>query len=127
IFGYPIFLMLTSSFKTNSEIFTNPLSLPTSLSLDNYKEVLEVVDFSSYIWNSIIVTSVSLFIVLFVSSLAGYYLARFSFKWNFILLLFFMAGLMLPMKLAVIPLYMLMVDLNLVDTLWSLIFTNVAW
>src|SRR5699024_3314431 len=45
----------------------------------------------------------------------------------FILLLFFMAGLMLPMKLAVIPLYMLMVDLNLVDTLWSLIFTNVAW
>lgn len=126
VFAYPIFLMITSSLKSNVDIFTNPLSLPSSFNLDNYFEVWEVVNFSSYIWNSVIVSAASVFIVLFVSSMAGYYLARYQFKWNSYLLLFFMIGLMLPMKLAVIPLYMIMMKLGLLDTLFSLIFIYVA-
>lgn len=126
VFGYPIFLMIASSFKENVDIFTKPLSLPTSFNLDNYIEVWNVVNFSDYIWNSIIVSSASVFIVLFVSSMAGYYLARYKFKWNPFLLIFFMIGLMLPMKLAVIPLYMTMLKLGLLDTLFSLIFIYVA-
>ncbi|GGP12051.1 carbohydrate ABC transporter permease [Oceanobacillus neutriphilus] len=126
VFGYPIFLMIVSSFKENAEIFTNPLSLPTSFNLDNYIEVWEVVNFSNYIVNSLIVSSSAVFIVLFVSSLAGYYLSRYRFKWNPYLLGFFMIGLMLPMKLAVIPLYMTMLKLGLVDTLFALIFIYVA-
>lgn len=126
IFLYPIFLMITSSFKTNLEIFTSPLSLPESFSLANYIEVWHVVSFSDYIWNSIIVSAASVFIVLFVSSMAGFYLARYSFKWNPFILLFFMIGLMLPMKLAVIPLYMLMLKLGILDTLFALIFVYVA-
>ncbi|WP_026691324.1 carbohydrate ABC transporter permease [Alteribacter aurantiacus] len=126
IFLYPIFLMIVSSFKTNMEIFTSPLSLPESLTFENYVEVWNVVRFSDYIWNSIFVSGMSVFIVLFVSSMAGYYLSRYSFKWNGFILFFFMIGLMLPMKLAIIPLYILMLNLNLVDTLWALIFTYVA-
>lgn len=126
IFGYPIFLMIISSFKENAEIFTSPLSLPTSFSLDNYIEVWEVVNFSNYILNSIVVSASSVFLVLFVSSLAGYYLSRYRFKWNPYFLAFFMIGLMLPMKLAVIPLYMTMLKLGLVDTLFALIFIYVA-
>lgn len=108
------------------DIFTSPLSLPNSLSLENYKAVWEVVDFSSYIWNSLIVSAASVFIVLFVSSMAGYYLSRYTFKWNPFILLFFMIGLMLPMRLAVIPLYMMMMNLGLLDSLFSLIFVYVA-
>jgi len=126
IFGYPIFLMFASSFKENVDIFTKPLSLPSSFNLDNYIEVWNVVNFSDYVWNSIMVSSASVFIVLFVSSMAGYYLARYKFKWNPFLLIFFMIGLMLPMKLAVIPLYMTMLKLGLLDTLFSLIFIYVA-
>lgn len=118
--------MFSSSFKTNIEIFTTPLSLPKSFSFENFIEVWDVVNFSNYIWNSIIVSSASVFIVLFVSSLAGFYLARYPFKWNTAILLFFMIGLMLPMKLAVIPLYMMMMKLGLLDTLFSLIFIYVA-
>ncbi len=126
IFAYPIFLMIISSFKENVEIFTHPLSLPTAFSLENYKEVWEVVNFSHYIWNSLIVSAASVFIVLFVASMAGFYLARYPFKWNPYILVFFMIGLMLPMKLAVIPLYMTMLKLGLLDTLFSLIFVYVA-
>jgi len=126
IFFYPIFLMISSSFKTNTEIFTNPLSLPESFSLDNYIEVWEVVRFSDYVWNSVIVSICAVFIVLFVSSMAGFYLARYSFRWNPFILLFFLIGLMLPMKLAVIPLYMLMMKLGILDTLFALVFVYVA-
>ncbi|MGM8215108.1 carbohydrate ABC transporter permease [Bacillaceae bacterium W0354] len=126
IFLYPIFVMIMSSFKSNLEIFTNPLSLPESFSLDNYKEVWHVVNFSDYIWNSIFVSAASVFIVLLVSSMAGYYLSRYTFKWNPYILFFFMVGLMLPMRLAIIPLYITMLNLGLLNTHFSLIFVYVA-
>lgn len=123
---YPIFLMITSSFKSQVEIFTSPLSLPTMFSFDNYVEVWHAVNFSDYIWNSLIVSFCAVLTVLFVSSLAGFYLARYPFKWNGYILFFFMIGLMLPMKLAIIPLYVIMLKMGLLDTLFSLIFVYVA-
>ena len=126
IIAYPIFLMISSSFKSKLEIFTSPLGLPEKLSFENYQIVWEKVNFSDYIWNSIIVSSASVFIVIFVSSLAAFYLSRYSFKWNPIILFFFMIGLMLPMKLAIIPLYLIMRDFGLLDTHYSLIAVYVA-
>lgn len=123
---YPIFLMIISSFKSKLELFSTPLSLPKDFGLENYIIVWEKVNFSGYFWNSLVVSFFSVTIVLFVSSLAGFYLARYDFKWNPLILFFFMIGLMLPMKLAIIPLFMLMMNLGLLDTLYSLIAVYVA-
>ncbi|UFJ41385.1 carbohydrate ABC transporter permease [Brevibacillus humidisoli] len=123
---YPIFLMIASSFKTNMEILTSPLGLPSQISLDNYFQVWDEVNFKQYVWNSIYVSAMSVFLILFVSSLAAFYLSRYSFRWNMFILFFFMLGLMLPMKLAILPLYMLMLKLNLLDTLHSLVIIYVA-
>lgn len=123
---YPIFLMISSSLKSNLEILTSPLALPTSVSLENYFLVWEKVNFSDYIWNSLYVSGMSVFLIMFVSSLAAFYLSRYSFKWNGYILFFFMVGLMLPMKLAILPLYMMMLKLNLLDTLNSLVIIYVA-
>ncbi len=118
--------MITSSFKTKLEIFTSPLSLPTSFSFQNYIDVWDKVNFSGYFWNSVIVSVLSVTIVIFVSSLAGFYLARYSFKWNGAVLFFFMVGLMLPMKLAIIPLYLIMRDFGLLNSIFSLVFVYCA-
>ncbi|RDI36470.1 carbohydrate ABC transporter permease [Falsibacillus pallidus] len=123
---YPIFLMIMSSFKTKLELFTSPLALPKQFSFENYTEVWDKVNFSGYFWNSIIVSSCSVVIVIVAASMAGFYLARFSFKWNPVILFFFMIGLMLPMKLAIIPLYLIMRDMGLLDTRLSLILVYVA-
>ncbi|USG66371.1 carbohydrate ABC transporter permease [Brevibacillus ruminantium] len=123
---YPIFLMITSSFKSNLEILTAPLALPESLSLENYKLVWNKVNFGAYIWNSVYVSAMSVFLILFLSSMAAFYLSRFSFRWNPYILFFFMIGLMLPMKLAILPLYMIMLKLQLLDTLTSLVILYVA-
>lgn len=126
IFLYPFFLMISNSFKSNAEIFRSPLGLPSSFSLENYIQVWHTVNFSSYMWNSVYVTAASVFVILFVSSLAAYYLARYDFKWNVYVLFFFMLGLMLPMKLAILPLYLIFLNLNLLDTLTALVIVYVA-
>ncbi|CAJ1004273.1 MULTISPECIES: carbohydrate ABC transporter permease [Bacillales] len=123
---YPVFLMIASSFKSNLEILTSPLGLPASLSLENYKLVWEKVNFGAYVWNSVYVSGLSVLLILFLSSLAAFYLSRYPFRWNPYVLFFFMLGLMLPMKLAILPLYMIMLQLKLLDTLTSLVILYVA-
>lgn len=123
---YPVFLMITSSFKTKMEIMTEPLGLPHSFSFDNYIEVWNKVKFSSYFLNSLLVSALSVFLILFISSLAAFYLTRYNYRWNKFLLLFFMFGLMVPMKLAITPLYMMMLNLGLLDTHLSLVILYIA-
>jgi len=89
---YPIFLMIVSSFKSNMEILTEPLGLPHSLSIENYVSVWEKVNFGAYVWNSIYVSGLSVFFILFISSLAAFYLSRYTFRWNSYVLFFFMIG-----------------------------------
>lgn len=123
---YPLFLMITSSFKTKMEIMTHPLAMPGSFSFINYIEVWGKVKFSSYFLNSILVSALSVSCILLVSSLGAFYLTRYKFRWNGFLLIFFMFGLMIPTKLAITPLYMLMLNLNLLDTHLSLILIYTA-
>ncbi|QQE74903.1 carbohydrate ABC transporter permease [Brevibacillus composti] len=123
---YPIFLMIASSFKSNIDILTAPLAPPETFSLENYKLVWNKVNFGAYIWNSVYVSGLSVFLILFLSSMAAFYLSRYPFRWNPYVLFFFMLGLMLPMKLAILPLYMIMLKLQLLDTLTSLVILYVA-
>ena len=123
---YPIFLMIMSSFKTKKEITTSPLGLPHRFSFDNFVEVWNKVNFAKFLGNSVWVSVISVLIILFISSMAAFYLARFNYRWNGIILFFFMLGLMLPMKLAISPLYMQLLKLNLLDKLSGLIIVYVA-
>ncbi|MGX6443759.1 carbohydrate ABC transporter permease [Neobacillus sp. K501] len=118
---YPLLLMIFSSFKTTIEIFQHPLALPSEWSLDTYKKLLEQIPFGSYFANSIIVSVASVLLVILFGSMASYYIARFSFKWNGALLFIFLIGMMIPIKLGIVPLYMLMKNLGLTNNLLSLV------
>ena len=102
---FPIYLVLVNSFKTTKEIFSIPYSLPTSFSFDNYVTAWVTADFGRYFLNSIFVTSTSVILVLIVASMAAYVLARFRFRGNLFLYFLFIAGLMFPLRLAIIPLF----------------------
>ncbi|MBS4222327.1 carbohydrate ABC transporter permease [Lederbergia citrea] len=123
---YPILLMLLSSFKSSIEIFKNPLAFPSEFSLDTYKSLLERVPFTDYFFNSVIVSVVSVLLITITCSLAAYYIARFKFYWNNLLFLLFLMGMMIPIKLGIVPLFILMNDLGLINSLWSLIFMYTA-
>ncbi|TRL40381.1 carbohydrate ABC transporter permease [Rhizobium straminoryzae] len=122
----PIAIMVFSAFKTNAQIFQSPFSLPDFTHVGNLVRVWTETDFVRYLMNSLIVTGASIALILVLGTMAAYALARYEFRGANAILLFFLAGLTLPLKLAVIPLFIQMRDLGLVDSRLSLIFIYVA-
>lgn len=118
----PVVLMFLSGFKTNSEIFTTPFALPKSFSLDNYRVIWQETDVPRYFLNSVIVTVSSVILLLVTGTMAAFAIARYKFAGSIMVSLFFLAGLMLPLRLAIIPLFVQMKSLGLIDTLPGLIF-----
>ena len=124
---YPLLIMLVSSLKTTAEIFESPLGLvPETIRWSNYVDAWNQANFGTYFRNSIFVGIVSVLLILFLGSMAAYVLARFSFPGNRAIYLLFLAGFMIPVRLAIVPLFIMMRDLSLLDTLWSLILVYVA-
>jgi raffinose/stachyose/melibiose transport system permease protein len=118
---YPILVMVISGFKTNYEIYNRPFSLPNSFNLDNFIVIWTETDVPAYFLNSVIVTTLSVVFLLVMGTMAAYALARYNFKGNLMLYLFFLSGLMLPLRLAIIPLFIQLKALGLIDTLFGLI------
>ncbi|WP_256759450.1 carbohydrate ABC transporter permease [Cohnella sp. WQ 127256] len=123
---FPMFLMIISSFKPNIEIFTKPLSFPLKWTVISYETLFVKLNYAKYIGNSVYVSIVTLAILLIISVMISYYLARFNFKWNGLLFFYFLIGMMLPIKLGLVPLFLLIKDLGLVDSLWSIILIHVG-
>ncbi|TCZ81084.1 carbohydrate ABC transporter permease [Paenibacillus albiflavus] len=123
---FPILMMLLSSLKPNIEIFKNPLGLSNKLSFVSYEKLFVNLNYASYIKNSVFVSVSAVALVVICAVLVSYYIARFNFKWNGALFFYFLIGMMLPLKLGLVPLFMLMKDLNLINNLGSVIFVTVA-
>ena len=123
---YPIFIMVMSGFKSNAEIFSSPFSLPKAWSLDNYKVIWTTTDVPRYLLNSAIVTVISVVFLLVTGTMAAYAISRYKFRGAIMVSLFFLAGLMLPLRLAIIPLFVQMRAMGLVDNLMGLIFIYTA-
>ncbi|MFM7623856.1 MAG: carbohydrate ABC transporter permease [Actinomycetota bacterium] len=117
----PIIFMINSSFRNGADIYTSPLALADGIDLSNYRLVLTEGKFTQYLLNSFIVTASATFIVLLFGTLAGYALARYQFKFNTAIYLFFLAGLLIPAKLALVPLFIQLKNMGLLDSRIGLI------
>jgi raffinose/stachyose/melibiose transport system permease protein len=126
VFLYPVVLMVLTAFKPTPEIFRNPFGLPESWSLDTFRSVWTRAKFGLYLRNSLLITGASALLLLATAAPAAYALARYSFRLRPVLFLFFLAGIMIPIRLGILPLYLLMRDLGLLDTPFSLILTYAA-
>lgn len=122
----PIVIMFFSAFKTNAQIFQSPFSIPDFTNVKSLLRVWNETDFLLYMSNSLIVTASSIALILILGTMAAYAIARYEFRGSGFILLFFLAGLTLPLKLAIIPLFIQMRDFGLIDSRLSLIFIYVA-
>lgn len=123
---YPIGIMLLSSVKNTREIFMDPYGWPKILRWDNFSRAWRIASFSAFFKNSFFVSIMTVVVLLFISSMAAYVLARFEFRGNGILYMIFISGLMLPIRLAVVPIFTMMRDVRLLDTRTSLMIVYVA-
>ncbi len=122
----PLAVMLLSAFKSNAEIFTSPFALPARLDFGNVARVWAETDFARQLANSALVTASAVALLLVFGTMAAYALARYRFRGRAALFLFFLSGLMVPLKLAVIPLFVQLDTLHLIDTRLGLVLIYVA-
>lgn len=124
---YPMVWMFFGSFKTQSEFLNDPFwSLPASWGLENYVEVFTTGDFGKYIVNSVIVVFPSLAIILLLGVAAGFTLEVMVWKGRGPVLLLFLAAIMIPTQMILLPLFTIYFQLHLTGTLWPLVLTYVA-
>lgn len=115
-----------SSLKTNQEIFMSPWGLPDSLQWINYVNAWINSGMSVYATNSVIISLFALFLTISTGSMAAYVLSRFKFKGNKICMMLFISGLAIPIELLAIPIYIMFINLNLVNTRFGLIMVYTA-
>lgn len=120
----PFVWMALGSFKTGRELRqTPPTFFPEEFTFDNYKTVLEDEDLPLPLFyrNSAIIAVANVIQVLFTSSLFGYIFAKFDFKGKGPIFWFIMATMMLPSQITMIPGYLVLAKLGLINKLWALI------
>lgn len=123
---FPFFLSLVSSFKELRELYRSALAFPEVWRWENYRVAWIQGNFSLYFRNSLYVTVFSIAGVLLFGSMASYVLARYVFPGRNALSLYFLAGLVIPFRLAVLPVFVLLRSLHLFDTLGGLILVYIA-
>jgi raffinose/stachyose/melibiose transport system permease protein len=117
-----------SPFKDRLSIFSQPYAFPTgdTFTLDGYRTLSETARFDLFFVNSFLVTGCSLVLILFCSSMAAFALAEYKFRLNALTGLYLAIGIMVPIRLGTVGILRIMVDLHLVNTLWSLILVYTA-
>ncbi|MCK8488016.1 carbohydrate ABC transporter permease [Paenibacillus sp. MBLB2552] len=123
----PLFWMVVNSFKNEQEYAANPFSLPEALHFSNYAEAWKVANMNVYFLNSLFVTFASLIVTVFFGALASYFLSRFQFKLRGITYGVFLLGMLVPIHATLIPIFLIMQKLHLLDTHLSLILPYTAF
>jgi ABC-type glycerol-3-phosphate transport system permease component len=122
----PLVWMLVSSFKDNFEIFASPFTLPSMLRWGNFLEAWQDAGLGRNFLNSALVTIVVIPTVLLLASMTSYALSRIQFKGREFLLWFFLSGLMIPLLLGIVPLFILLKQLNLLNTYHGLMLAYIS-
>ncbi|QZA32919.1 carbohydrate ABC transporter permease [Hydrogenibacillus sp. N12] len=124
---YPLLWMVLNSFKTEKEFSLNPFSLPTVWHWENYKEAWRVANLGLYFSNSMRVSVLATVLTVLLGALASYFLSRFEFRWKKWVSALFLFGMLVPVHAMLVPMFILMQKLGILNTLWALLFPYIAF
>ncbi|MBT2757035.1 carbohydrate ABC transporter permease [Mesobacillus foraminis] len=127
---FPIISLLISSLRPSSELMRNGISItfdPSSISLDNYTYIFtQGGNYWSWFTNSLVISAVTIVLSLFFSSMVGYALALYDFKGRNLIFGFVLFILMVPFEILMLPLFQLMISMNLINTYTAVILPAVV-
>jgi len=123
----PFLWVVLSSFKTTKEILASPFSLPAHWSFDNYAHAWTDAGIRQFFLNTVIVVGAALVLVMLLGAMCAYVLARFTFPGARFIYYLMLAGLTIPIFLAIVPLFSVLKNLGLINTLPGLIMVYVAF
>lgn len=123
----PLFATVLGGFKGLGELGVNPFGLPKVWELDHYGAILFSSAFWRYLWNSVVITSLTLVLTLGMASMAAFVFAHIRFMGSRMLTSYILLGLMFPAATAVLPLFLMVRDIGLLDSRWGVILPQVAF
>jgi raffinose/stachyose/melibiose transport system permease protein len=126
IVSSPVIYAFLNSFRSYSEITVDPMGLPTSFSLDNYIQLFQETDYGEALLNTLIITVVTVVLLVAIVPMAAYGIERIggrTSRWIYVL---FIAGLMIPFQVRMIPLVQGFDDVGLYSTLTSVILVHLG-
>ncbi|NLM27683.1 MAG: carbohydrate ABC transporter permease [Clostridiaceae bacterium] len=122
LFLFPLLLALLNSFKSLSEIVMDPMTMPKTFNIDNYKKAFTAMKYPSAFLNSVIITLFSVVILCFFSSMTGHFFLRSKYKINKIMFALMIASMIIPFQAIMIPLVKVYGSLGLLNSRWLLIY-----
>lgn len=122
----PLLLVVGNTMRDTRDIFKNPVALPSSINFDSYVRAWEEASFNIYFFNSLYITVSAVVLATAVSASAAYILGRYTFRGSRVLSAFFLAGLMLPFRLAIVPLFLMLNKFGLIDNRLGLVLVYAA-
>ena len=123
---YPILWLITNSLKTSADMFDHTWALPKVWHWDNYVKAWGF-GIQNYLFNSIVVTVLSVLLTVALGSMAAYALSRFDFRFKNPLFYLILGGMMLAPEVALFPLFKILRTLHIYDTYWGLVLPYVAF
>jgi raffinose/stachyose/melibiose transport system permease protein len=123
----PIVIMVFGALKTRGEMFVNPYTLPVPPHWENFTLILNTPSFWTMLRNSLVVMLASTAGVLITSSLAAFVFARLQFRGKELAFNFLTLGLMFPITVAIMPVYLVIRQMQLIDSLWAVILVQTAF
>ncbi len=122
----PLLWITNNSFRTTADIVNQPFAFPDSFNLVNYREARTRINVLNSYKNSIIMSGTTVVLVLLLGGMAAYVLARFEFRGKAVIDTILVIGLMIPAFVTVVPVYELLISLDLVNTYLALILPHTA-
>ncbi|MEN9937250.1 MAG: hypothetical protein RLZZ387_3829 [Chloroflexota bacterium] len=123
----PLIAAAVNGFKTNADLLLHPFGLPRAWVWENYTSVLQSGAFWRQLFNSVLVMGGTAAGVVTLASMAAFVFARMQFLGREVLFNFFTLGLLFPIAVAILPLYITLRQANLVDSLWGVILPQIAF
>jgi raffinose/stachyose/melibiose transport system permease protein len=123
----PVGFVVLGGFRTTGQIADRPYGLPKPWVLSNYTDILGSSSFWREILNSVVVATVTTVLAVGCGSLAAFALSRYAFRGREALYSFFVLGLLFPAGVAALPLYLLLRNLNVLDTPWAVALPQAAF
>jgi N-acetylglucosamine transport system permease protein len=118
---FPVLWSIMTSFKTSKEFYEDPWKLPKVLQWQNYVKAWSECNVSTYFLNSVFVSAISLVLTLILAATSAYVLARFKFKFCNLITTIYVSGLLVPAALTIVPTFLLLNDIHLLDSLTGII------
>jgi raffinose/stachyose/melibiose transport system permease protein len=123
----PLLFVALGGFRTNAQINTDPAGLPGPWVFDNYVEVLGSSAFWTFLGNSALIAVIATALAVGLGSMAGYALSRYQFKGREAFYTLFTLGLLFPIGVATLPLYLWLRQLGLLESFWGVAIPEAAF